>query len=365
MILGKNVLVVAADYGESQVALGLCEKLLEAGASVQNLLGNGQDPSPITIDMVQRGVALSDIVVVLTSDNTAIEVAAASFAVMNSKKLVFVSLGFRSWEKEDFTPFRKHVSLVVVSDQIEAEKATDLYPNANVLVSGDPLCEGMASPSLSREEVRAKLAITKNQALVLISGEKEININIPLGVTVLEALRLMSAPKLFRVIFTIHPGHALLPKQVTANIPELIEFYWSQLEGYIPDVEVTSSCKANPFGIGTPDMVAGADIVVGTNSTEQVRAAYQHIPAVGLPFFAAWRGVTLPRVNHGWWHYYDKGVIAPVYDLSPVTLCERFSQLLNSSSGEAIRMRDAQKLRLPAYPVGTAYELIGEALFAL
>lgn len=360
MTSSQTIVLVAADYGESLIAKGLMQVLREEGFTVHALLGEGKKPSPFTEETIARTVVLADTTIVFTTDDTGIEVMAAKAAMRSHGKLVLASLGYRSWKKEEFIPFRKYANTLFVMDEVEAKEAKALYPNANIIATGDPLCEELSKQTKTREEVRSALKVTSKECLVLVAGEKEVNINIPLGVAVIEALLRMSLPELYHVVFTIHPGHTPLTKQSDAS--DLINFYENQLGKYSPRVRVSVSMKDVPFGIGTPEMVAGADIVIGTNSMVQVQAAYQRIPAAGMPFAAAWRGVTLPPTQHGWWPYYDKWVVHPVYSLSPLELSECIGKLIHPQTIMAQQMRTAQTERLVQNNVGVAYRTMCKAV---
>ena len=159
----------------------------------------------------------------------------------------------------------------------------------------------------------------------------------------------------FKIIFTIHPGHVPLPGGAS-----LLEFY-QELQGYNPKVSIVPSCKATPFGIGTPDMVPGADLVIGTNSTVQIQAAFLGIPAIAVLLRRAFRGIELPQEPRGWWPPCDRGAIAPVYGVSSDETARLIATLLTAEGSAP--MRAAQKRFFPPFKkVGQAFERMGEAI---
>lgn len=350
----KRLVTVASDFGPSQLARGLVEKLGD-GFGCRTFLGEGKIPSPFQEDDVRTAVEESDLVIIDTSEYCGMEVCAGQHAVSCGKPLALISLFPDQLQKKEYAPFRSHIRFIFVLNEGEAETARALYPKATIIVTGNPDWESFSFPKRTRDGVREILKVSPQEKLVLVSGEKEVGINFPLAVNVIEAIADLPNPQSFKVIFGIHPGHAPLPGGA-----DLLEFY-KELGRYHPKVSVVPACKAVPFGIGTPDIVPGADLVIGTNSTVQIQAAYLGIPAIAVLLRRAFRGIELPREHQGWWTPCEQGAIAPVYGLSS----ERTAQLMTALLTEEgfAPMREMQRRYFPpAARIGQAFEKMREAI---
>ena len=351
-----NITYVAEDFLESQILEELAEKASQMRLSFLQhvILGNGVKPSPNSPETIRAAVADADIVVVATSSCTVAEVIAAEEAVKLHRPLILVALGHRAWQNPDFAGVRNATRTLFVSDKEQATAAAHLFLNARIIPTGIPTYETFAFPKYTREEVREKLGIASDHKFILVPGDKDFTLNIPLAVCVLEALRTLPNPWSYEVILTIHPGHTPFPRQESSD--ELLAFYQSQFDCYNSKVHIRVSCKATPFGIGTPDMVPGADLVIGINSTVLIRAAYLRIPAIAMLLAGAF-SYELPHENDGWWPPVDTGAIEGIYNMSSGALREDIRELCNPRSGTSLMRRHFQEVAYPApQRVGSAYE---------
>ena len=350
----RSIALFASDFLDSKLALGLAQTL-EGDFSCRVFAGEGRIPAPFSESDVQSAVKTSDLVVLSSSEYCVPEVWAAKRAVELDRPIALMALFYNQLQKKEYEPFRLYICLVFVLDDAEALAAKELYPNASIVVAGNPEWETFSFPSRTRAEVRSILNIAPNEKFILISGEKEAGVNFPLAVNVIEAVANLPDLESFKIIFTIHPGHVPLPGGAS-----LLEFY-QELQGYNPKVSIVPSCKATPFGIGTPDMVPGADLVIGTNSTVQIQAAFLGIPAIAVLLRRAFRGIELPQEPRGWWPPCDRGAIAPVYGVSSDETARLIATLLTAEGSAP--MRAAQKRFFPPFKkVGQAFERMGEAI---
>ena len=344
---------------ESRIALGLAKKL-ENDFWCNTFLGDGKTPSPFKSkkDHLRSKVEESGVVILSASEFCEIEVCAGEYAIELGKPLVLMALFHGQLKKKEYAPFRQHISRVFVLDEDEAKTAQKLYPSAKVVVTGNPEWETFSFPIHTRDEVRNILKIASQEKFILVSGEKELMVNVPLAVNMIEAVANLPYPEQFKIIFTIHPGHMPLPGGA-----DLLRFY-KELEEYHPKVSIRFSCKGDPFGIGTSDMVPGADLVIGTNSTVQIQAGYLRIPAIAILLRRAFRGIELPREHKEWWVPCDRGAIAPVYGLSSNKTTELITTLLSAETAEGfVPMLEAQKRLFPTFTkVGQAYEAMAKAI---
>lgn len=347
----RKAVLVAADFLESKLLQGLAEQLHPAVES-RSHLGFGQLRPPVDQDDLKEEVKASDLVIVAISEYVHDEVLTAMLAKELGKPLVIMALGYSSWARPEFEPVRGYAKLLFVVDTEEAVQARILFPNAKVEVTGSPQWESFSFPTYARDEVRSRLGFTAQEKFVLISGEKEMGVNFPLAVCVIEAIRELPNPERYRVIFGVHSGHADYPGRSSGT--SLFDLY-RELETHEPRVHVRLSYKTEPFGIGTPDMVPGADIVIGTNSTVQIQAAFLRIPAIAILLRRSFRGRVLPEVHRGWWPPCDRQAVEPIYGLSSVRtrlLIESFSNF-----GGSTLMRAAQERAFPPFTrVGEAFD---------
>lgn len=329
----RTAVLVAEDYLESNLMKKLAEQL-QPTHRVVTQLSCGDTQSPALQEPLLQAVASSIFIAVCNSAFSRNELHAAACAIESGVPLVSVSLAYSSWNRSEFVWMRPHVRLLFVADEEEARLAAPLYPNARVVAVGNPEWEGLEVPPYPREEVRRMLEVTPEERLILVSGEKSFRINFPLAACLIEAVRQLENPEHYRLVFAIHPGHESHPGV------NLIELYQRQLQAYEPRVRVEVSYKMAPFGIVTSSMVAGADLVAGTDSTLLIEAALQRIPALSVLLRAA-LGRPVPQKHRGWWAPVDRGAVAGVYDLSTTTTANLISSLL-TPSGFA-QMRAAQE----------------------
>lgn len=326
----QGLMLVAGDYLESKILQSLGESLFSE-CQIWPVFNWGRSPKPDPGNTIENEVKQSDCVLVAMSESSKDEVRVGALAVMHGKPLVCSALGYRAWENKAFEELRAHVRLLFVLDEDEARCASALFPAAQIVAVGNPEWEGFGTPSRPRDEVRNILRIKPEEKLVLVSGEKQLRTNLPLAACVIEGLSMLPDRSRYRVIFTIHPGHAEL------RDINILELYRKELVDYYPPVRVEVSCTVDPFGIGTPDMVAGADVVIGTNSTVQIQAAFMRIPTIAVLLHPAFAGRPLPLQRREWWTPVEKGAIGGVYDLSASALANQVEMLLAPGGFEPMR----------------------------
>lgn len=338
-----RVTLVANDFGESGTLKLLKNELDTSETEVEAFLGNGQTPFPYPAKVVNETIAKSEIAVVTMSETSEAEVAAAQSAVKHGVSLALVALGssFNAYRNEAFAPVREHAELLFVVNEEEARAAHELFPNTKIVPSGNPEWESFFMPALSREEVRKRLDLTDDMIFVLVVGDKKINLNRSLAMQTINAVRSHSYALPFSVIFSVHPGHEPLSgMDQTPTEHELVSFYQRLIEEYSPNARIGVSCKAHPYGIGTPQMIAGADIVIGGTSTELIRAACQRIRSIAVLTYEA-----LGSTNELAWRPCDWGAIRPVYGQSSVHMAHNIAAILSEQGFE-----DARKRQMKAFP---------------
>ncbi len=165
----------------------------------------------------------------------------------------------RAW----FEKYRDNASFLFVVSENDAEEAKDLYPNAKIVISGNPIRDGYFSLKHSRKDVRKILSIAYNETMVLCPGGKDLVSNILHFGAVLETLHRISDRK-FKVFFTLHPGDLNAPSMYS----DLVEH---------SKIPVSLKTKEE---ITSSNMISAADIVIDLGSDVGVEAACQRIPVI-------------------------------------------------------------------------------------
>ena len=150
----------------------------------------------------------------------------------------------------------------------DANAAYEVFPNAQLIGTGNPLREEMAFPKFTRDEVRAKLNIAPHEKLILAPGGR-----FPGGgdcvswAIIIEALSILAKEREhFQLIMTPHPGD----QNRFSVYKELASL--SSVPARVIYREVLRTSEAVP----------GADIIIECGSSIGIEGAYQEIPVVTL-----------------------------------------------------------------------------------
>lgn len=265
-----KVLMVAHDAGP-------CAAFREMKAGWPNwhgfLLQAGKAERPTDAEL-RLQIKQNDVVLVgLSSQKTAaFEIEACRQAKAEGRKLVFFSDTFGAWARPWFAEFRDDVSLVTVVVQREVSAAQALYPNAQVVATGNPAWEQFHEPG---DPVAARIAMgaAKKESVHLISGCKDYSVNAEMLLATFEATQ----DQLFaRVVFSQHPGDTTPPEQ-----------YVMLMDAAARKVHFTFLPQQVMTGEAA---MCGADVVIVYNAASlALRAVALRIPLVVLrtPFAAA------------------------------------------------------------------------------
>jgi hypothetical protein len=357
----KRVAFFGEDYLESNILRGLYTMWWggkhERTADSYFFVGDGGRPADSKPWPIREAIEKCDVVVVTISENYKYEIEAARIAAELGKKLVVVALSYGGYKRGGIDQLANYVSLLFVIDEEEALQSRWLYKNARVIPVGHPEWETFSQPKYTDMEVRERVNIPPYENFILVAGEKELAINIPLAVAVLEAVAEMKEPEGYKIVFAVHPGHSPLPGGA-----DLRTTYQEILGGYLPNTRITVAVKGEPFGIGTPDMVAGADLVISANSTVLIQAAHLGVPAIAMMMRGAFRGMTLPNEHKGWWPPCDRGAVLPIYGISSEELGTAIVDLLNPEDNTGWVQLEAQKKYYPPREIGYAYATMKAAI---
>lgn len=277
--------------GRDQAPAGALKKVQEYLASLSNdgnsykvldFLGDGQ----FTKESVGERVLTADVLLVGMSSSADLaekEICAAETAVRAHTPFGFYADTFGCYKRPWFAKLRDKASFVFVVDKKEAESARELFPNAKVVASGNPMWEDFFTPKLSREEVRERLGVEDGQRMILCPGGKLLAVNMQHFGGVISAAHMLGMnPKDWKIVLAIHPGDGnydglyKLEKKKDSDEYEhkRIENIYKDLAEYskVPVVVVPKS------QMPTPHIIPGCDVVVESASTIGIEVVCQRKP---------------------------------------------------------------------------------------
>jgi len=270
--------LLATDANPSQVFTQVDEELRNRGAKTSLLVGNGK---PITdIGAVRTLVESSDKLVLGMSSSWQLaqpEIMAGAMAVAlgQGRRIVcfgdfpgcYERAGVGRWF-EALAPRIRHYFAV---SQADGMKAMRVFPNARVHNTGNPVREAMAFRRFKPAEVREKLGIPADKAIVLAPGGKLPHSNTANWDALIQAIMQMGV-ETYQLVLTTHPGdigsedrYRLLVQ--TAKIP----------------IQLWSKKSLAELGMETADIVPAACVVAETwGPTITTCAAYYRRPHITL-----------------------------------------------------------------------------------
>jgi hypothetical protein len=281
----KKILLVARDAAPSGAFNLLIPALRKKGYYVTLILGEGKE-IPDSLHEITQLVTNADIVILGMSSSRELankEIFAASIA--QKAKIPFGFYGDvpdcyqRAREGAWFEPFANDAAFYFGINEADAEAAKQIFANAKVFGTGNPLREQAAFPKFSRGELRAKLQIPEDTIVVLAPGGKFAAANATTWTLVMDAIVFLKSEmeKDFQLLITMHPGDPVLGSLKTNGEPLGL---YEELISYSP-VPVRMVTKAE---FSTTELVPTADLVVEFGSAIGIDAAYQQIPVVSLGF---------------------------------------------------------------------------------
>lgn len=325
-----RVLLVARDVAPSQALERLREVLLLRLDDVHSFLGYGK---PISNSYNSRLITERPCVVLCGMSSFAEvakdEIAVAEVAARMGMPYGFYADTYGSAQRPHFEHLRKEASFIFVINGEEAKTARELYPNAKVVVSGNPMWEDFFIPKLSREEVRSKFEVDNDEYMVLCPGGKSLTIDTLHWGAVIEALSMEPTAEKWKVFFSAHPGSQYLPEDYT----ELINY----------SKRVSVRLVAKDF-MSASDMLPGVDIVINSASTIGIEAACQRKPVI--EYFTEIALARLEESIHSRnWPTWELGVAAKVNGNPERLLCKIRDLLFY---GGFVSMRKRQEEVYPA-----------------
>lgn len=251
---------------------------------VFDFLGNGQ----FTKESIGERVLTADVLLVGMSSSAKLaekEIYAAETAVRANTPFGFYADTFGCHKRPWFAKLRDKASFVFVVNKKEAESAQELFPNAKIVASGNPMWEGFFTPRLSREEVRERLGIEDGQRMIFCPGGKLLAVNMQHFGGVISASHVLGMnPEDWKIVLATHPGDENYDGLFKFEKKEdSDEYEYKRIENIYKDLVKYSKVPVavvSPSQMATSHMISGCDVVVESASTIGIEAVCQRKPVI-------------------------------------------------------------------------------------
>ncbi|OGY65335.1 MAG: hypothetical protein A3A16_02715 [Candidatus Harrisonbacteria bacterium RIFCSPLOWO2_01_FULL_44_18] len=290
--MNRKAVLIARDFAPSGCFKRLEPILKERGFDVDLFIGEGK---PLIKTAEEIALAASHASVVILGMSSSLELAQPEIAAGEATRTAGVPYGFygdvpRCWARARngawFEKLAPATAFYFGVTQADADVAHEVFPNARLVGTGNPLREEMAFPRFTRDEVRSKLGVAIDEKIVLAAGGGgQFGVgNMASWTIVMEALSLLRAKgQRFQLILATHPGDRT-PYAIDAATQKEMKLYdklifFSPVPARIVGREVLT----------TSDMVPGADIIVEFGGSIGIEGAYQNVPVVSLGFEVLFR----------------------------------------------------------------------------
>jgi len=283
--VNKKIVLVGRDAAPSGCFERL-EPILKRSGFEVCLFANKGKPLLNSVEEVILAVSSADVVILGMSSSP--KLAQYEIVAGESAKRAGVSYGFygdtpRCWARARkgawFEQLAQHAAFYFGVTQADADLSVEVFPNAQLVFTGNPLREEIAFSRFTREEVRTKLDITQGEKLVLAAGGKLTAGNMASWVLLMDALAsLAKKGQCFQLIFAIHPGDRTPYAVDTATQSEM------RLYDELVSLSPVPTRIVGKNLLTTSDIVPGADIIVEFGTSIGIEGAYHDVPVVSLGF---------------------------------------------------------------------------------
>lgn len=340
--------MVARDLAPSR-AFGLIEKELAArGVEIASYLGCGK-PLSGTLEQIREDVKGSSLVLLGFSSSPELskeEIFAAQEAVSAGAPYGFYSDIYGAANRPWFEPLREKTRFVFMMSQKDADQARLIFPNADIVVSGNPILENAFFPPHSYGQMRSSLGIAKDELLIVCPGGKNMIANILHFGGVVEAVARFEDRRRWKIFFLLHPGDPQKPDDY-ADL-EIVEGVAARI---VPASEIAAI-----------DAIVACDIMVSCFSTAGIEAACQRKPVIDYV-----SKVNLARLKKQTgadrWHPCEQGASREVSG-NPIELSEALIDLLFGDDFRRMRARQEACYPIPAHR-GAGVKIMTETLLKL
>ena len=355
--MSRHIVFVGRDIATYLGGDPIVELLRQDGYEVRTFFGRGKPLMAAQIDL-RVAVDNADAVWVGMSSSAILaepEIIAIKEAQERGTPYFLYADTYNCWGRSWFAFAREKAAGVFVLNDEEAVKARQIFPSSvPIIVSGNPDEERWCFPEISRDGVRARLGVPDGHFMILAAGTKSVPITSYLWMSVIQALHgtgFIEEGNVAHIFLAPHPGDETVQKGL-AVYQDIVDF-----SGGI-DVRFI-----HPDEMRTPDMVAGADLVIGSASSIARQASYLQIPAI--EFFSEIALARLETTNNGsrLWEPCELGITYGIYGELDGLACAIYDLLLHTDEIEALRAVQRRKCP-PPKERGAAAKTMAAALLA-
>ena len=278
-------LLVTCDTAPTKALQQLADELKNQGHEVRAFLLNaGKNEAPSDPELADA-VEQADVVVcgISSEKNAELELMAADYANISSKKLGMYADSFDRWQAEHLDTVLPIADFLFVINEEEAQRAREMYPNLRVEAVGNPEWYKYFLPA-GRSAARALVGAHEHECVVFVPFTKNKDVNMGKVAVVLQAVGhalpvgesyQYSGP--VRMVINIHPGDKTPPS-----------FYNDRLSA----LAVPRALEAVFSDKNADDLIPGADIVIGPSTAVAVHAMARMLPLADIttPAIRKWLG---------------------------------------------------------------------------
>lgn len=288
----------------------LSQALIERGIQTISLIGAGKSTKSTTYPIIYNLVAKADVVLLGMSGPKKLaeeELLAAEIAATQNIPFGFYADTYNvfhhSWINQEL---RDKAAFLFLPVEEERKEAQILFPNAEIVVSGNPTWEDFFSSKYSREQVRDLFMVGENEKLVLCSMGTIFEINLTMLKALDEALTAKKNSLVrWKIIIGIHPGDQ--------NYRKDRDIYKESFRARVPMRFVARNEMA------TMDIIPGANYIVDTvGSSIGINAACLRKPVICYCSEAALNELEKSTGKRSW-KPWELGVIKTVYNTRELT----------------------------------------------
>ncbi|TSC89636.1 MAG: hypothetical protein G01um10143_126 [Parcubacteria group bacterium Gr01-1014_3] len=341
--------LVGHDVAPTQAFRRIQEALVSRDNDVVSFVADGK-PFANSKEEIISSAKQADVILLGMSSSADLakeEVAVAEMAAEIGIPFGFYADTYKCHRRPWFGHLREKANAVFVINENEAISARELFPNAKVVVSGNPEWEDFFSPKFSREEIRAKLEVADDQRMILCPGGKNLAVNMLHWGSVIEALAMAPVNEIWKVFLSVHPGDT----NGADAYKDLVK--WSK--------RVLVRVVTKDY-LSASDMLPAADFVIESASTIAIEAACQRKPVIS--YFSE---IALGRLEDGSGsRNYELCELGVTYQVngSPEKLLSTIRDILLYGSGLAMERRQEQVYSKPPEK-GAAVKMMIETLTEL
>jgi len=348
-----KITMVARDFAPSRAFELVKKELLERNVAVVAHL-ESEKPLSGTFENIQNDIKTSNLVFTGMSCSEELakeEIFAASEARAFDVPYGFYADLFGTSSREWFGNLRENAHFVFVLSEEEAHATRLIFPNAEVVVSGNPLLENAFSASRSSTDVRNSLGLKNGDFLLYCTAGKDREVNRIHFQGVIDAVSRLPNRHQWNVFFMLHPGDK--------NDPSVYADF-TEVEGISASIVSPKEMKAK--NLKAFDVVAACDLMVAAVSTSGIEAACRRKPVIDFLSPASVKRMK-KQTGSDVWPPCKFGVSRAVMG-DPAELCTAIQDLMSEDGFQAMRARQEECFPVPKMH-GAAVGTITEKLLDL